>query len=88
MEELFRESADVGGGYYAVTLARYNAETGELVVEQQATGPGGGEALATLESPPPRQVKDTVAGRGTAIRYAVALADDWIGIVRGSVASA
>ena len=88
MEELFRESTEVGGGYFAVTIARYDAETGVLVVDQQATGPSDTGEAQTLPGPGPRRVLETVHGRSTAVRYVITLADDWIGIVRGSVASA
>lgn len=88
MEELFREAAEVGGGYFAVTLATYNGETSELVVEQQATGPGSEGTVQTLEVPAPRRIAETVVGRSAAICQVVALADDWIGVVLGGLASA
>ena len=87
MEELFRESADLGEGYFAITLAHYDTETGVLVVDQLATGPGDAGEVQTLPAPAPRRVLDTVHGRSAAIRYGVALADEWIGIVRNGVAS-
>lgn len=88
MEELFRESADVGGGYFAVTLAHYEAESGLVVVEQQATGPGELGGLETLTVPEPRRIEDTIPGRSQALRYVIIQADHWIGLVRGSLASA
>ncbi len=88
MEELFREAADVGGGYFAITLAHYDSETGLLLLEQQATGPGETGGLQPLTVPQPRQIQDTVPGRSQALRYAIIQADHWIGIVRGSLASA
>lgn len=88
MEELFQESAEVGEGYFAVTHARYDAETGGLVVEQYATSVHDGGEAQVLDAPAARQVVETVLGRSAAIRYVVSLADNWIGIVQGSLASA
>ena len=88
MEELFQESAEVGEGYFAVTHARYDAETGALHVEQSATSVHDGSEALALAAPAPRQVVETVHGRSAAIRYVVALADSWIGVVQGSLASA
>ena len=88
MEELLREATDVGGGYCAVTVAQYDAETGVLVVDQAAMGPDGAGEAQPLPVPEPRRIVDTVHGRDQALHYASAQAEHWVGIVRGSVASA
>lgn len=88
MEELFQESAEIGAGFFAVTHARYDATRGALEVEQYATSTRDRDAAEILPAPPPRHVQENIPVRSVAIRYVVTLADDWIGIVRGSVASA
>ena len=88
MEELFRESTDIGSGFFAVTLAQYDADAGVLVVDQQATRLSDAGEAEVLPGPGPRRIEDTACSRSAAIRYVVAIADEWIGIVRGSVASA
>lgn len=86
MEELFRESESIGEGYFAITLARYDPETGVLVVDQQGSRPDENGGTTTLEHPTPRRVLETFTMRSAALRHVVELADQWIGIVRNGVA--
>ena len=86
MEELFRESEAAGEGTFAVTLARYDQETGVLVVDQQATSQNGHDrsGIHIMDSPPPRRILETFTARNGAIRRVVELADEWLLMVRST----